>query len=132
MAGPWAARAEPGDVLVFQGPGGGYRPDPEADVHLLVGDESALPAIAASLEVLPAAGRGPWSGCCATVPTTSSPWSPRPTSTSSGATARPARTCSTRSPGRLPDAGEGRVHAFVHGEAVEVRALRAHLLGEAG
>src|SRR6188508_1972340 len=41
-------------TLVFEGPGGGYRPDPEADWHLMVGDESALPAIAASLEAVPA------------------------------------------------------------------------------
>src|SRR5689334_17475261 len=44
VAGPWAARAEPGDVLVFTGPSGGYRPDPAVAWHLLVGDESALPA----------------------------------------------------------------------------------------
>lgn len=49
VAGPWAARAEPGDVLLANGPGGGYRPDPSADWHLLVGDESAFPAIGAAL-----------------------------------------------------------------------------------
>ena len=49
--------AGPGDVLVFTGPSGGYRPDPGVRWHLLVGDESALPAIAASLEVLPAEAR---------------------------------------------------------------------------
>jgi NADPH-dependent ferric siderophore reductase len=54
LAGPWAANAEPGDVIHFSGPGGGYAPDPEADWHLLAGDESALPAIAAALEALPA------------------------------------------------------------------------------
>ena len=54
LAGPWAANAKPGDVLHFSGPGGGYAPDPEADWHLLAGDESALPAIAAALEALPA------------------------------------------------------------------------------
>ena len=54
LAGPWAAHAKPGDVLHFSGPGGGYAPEPEADWHLLAGDESALPAIAAALEALPA------------------------------------------------------------------------------
>jgi NADPH-dependent ferric siderophore reductase len=53
LAGPWAANAQPGDELLFLGPGGAYRPSPAADWHLLVGDESALPAIAASLEALP-------------------------------------------------------------------------------
>ncbi|GAA4985099.1 siderophore-interacting protein [Kitasatospora paranensis] len=53
LAGPWAARAKPGDIVRFMGPGGGYTPDTTADWHLLAGDESALPAIAAALEALP-------------------------------------------------------------------------------
>ena len=52
VGGPWAAAAQPGDILVFEGPGSGYRPDPSADWHLLVGDESALPAIAVALEAV--------------------------------------------------------------------------------
>ncbi|WP_062465218.1 siderophore-interacting protein [Demequina soli] len=52
LAGPWAAAAQPGDTLGFVGPGGAWAPSPTADVHLLVGDESALPAIAAALEAL--------------------------------------------------------------------------------
>jgi NADPH-dependent ferric siderophore reductase len=54
LAGPWARAAKPGDELFILGPGGGYAPDPEADWHLLIGDESALPAIAVTLERLPA------------------------------------------------------------------------------
>src|SRR3954465_11412459 len=54
LAGPWAAAAAPGDRIQFFGPGGGYAPSPEADWHLLVGDESALPAIGAALTRLPA------------------------------------------------------------------------------
>jgi NADPH-dependent ferric siderophore reductase len=53
LAGPWAVAARPGDPVMFMGPGGAYAPDPAADWHLLVGDESALPAIAASMERLP-------------------------------------------------------------------------------
>jgi NADPH-dependent ferric siderophore reductase len=53
VAGRWAATARPGDLLTFAGPGGGYRPDLSADHRLLVGDESALPAIAAALDALP-------------------------------------------------------------------------------
>ncbi len=54
VAGPWATAARPGDRIEVRGPGGAYRPDPTADWHLLVGDESAVPAITAALEVLPA------------------------------------------------------------------------------
>jgi len=58
LAGPWAAHAQPGDALVFGGPGGGFKPDPAADWYLLAGDESALPAIASSLEAMPADAAG--------------------------------------------------------------------------
>ncbi|MFV0427573.1 MAG: siderophore-interacting protein [Beutenbergiaceae bacterium] len=58
IAGPWATQAQPGDQVVFSGPGGGYRPDLDADWYLFVGDLSALPAIAAALESLPARARG--------------------------------------------------------------------------
>lgn len=58
IAGPWAARAVPGDRLVVSSPGGGYAPDPAADWHLLAGDDSAVPAIAAALEALAADARG--------------------------------------------------------------------------
>jgi NADPH-dependent ferric siderophore reductase len=53
IAGPWAAHAKPGDEIQFRGPGGAYTPREDADWHLLVGDESALPAIAAALERIP-------------------------------------------------------------------------------
>src|ERR1700723_1445843 len=58
IAAPWAARAEPGDVLTMSGAGGAYRPDPGRDWHLLAGDESALPAICSALEALPGDARG--------------------------------------------------------------------------
>jgi NADPH-dependent ferric siderophore reductase len=58
IAAPWAARAEPGDVLALSGAGGAYRPDPDCDWHLFIGDESALPAICSALEALPGDARG--------------------------------------------------------------------------
>jgi NADPH-dependent ferric siderophore reductase len=58
IAAPWAARAEPGDILTMSGAGGAYRPDPASDWHLLAGDESALPAICSALEALPDDARG--------------------------------------------------------------------------
>lgn len=53
LAGPWAASVEAGAPISFFGPGGGYRPNPDADWFLLAGDLSAVPAIAAALEALP-------------------------------------------------------------------------------
>ncbi len=51
-AGSWAQRAQPGDRLQFDGPGGSYRPRSDVDWHLYVGDESAFGAIGASLQSL--------------------------------------------------------------------------------
>jgi NADPH-dependent ferric siderophore reductase len=51
--GPWAQRVRPGDEVSFVGPGGDYTPSPDAPWHLMAGDESALPAIAAACEALP-------------------------------------------------------------------------------
>ncbi|MGW1989470.1 siderophore-interacting protein [Embleya sp. NPDC001921] len=60
-AGPatrWAGRARPGDVLGRYGPSASYaRPLGDADKYLLVGDESALPAIGSILAALPAGAR---------------------------------------------------------------------------
>ena len=53
----WAAATGPGDRISMFGPGGGYAPAADADWHLLAGDESALPAIAAAVEGLPADAR---------------------------------------------------------------------------
>ncbi len=54
LAGPWAANAKPGDRLIVSGPGAGYKPNPEADWYLFAGDDAAIPAIASSIEALPA------------------------------------------------------------------------------
>ncbi len=54
----WAGDARPGDRIEVQGPGSGYAPDPDADWHLLVGDDSALPAIRQALVELPSEARG--------------------------------------------------------------------------
>lgn len=133
IGGAWALNARLGDALVFQGPGGNYRPDPVADWHLFAGDESALPAIAASLEALPAGVRA-----IARI-VIESPDHQIPLET-------PAdldlvwlyRRNAANASGLLLDAVhaldgyKGRCHAFVHGEAEEIRAVRRHLLTERG
>jgi NADPH-dependent ferric siderophore reductase len=133
VAGPWAATARPGDVLVFTGPSGGYRPDPTADWHLLVGDESALPAIAASLEVLPAGARAVVRLVC------DGPDHELPLATAADLDLRwlhrrgePADVDLLVDAVRAVDFGSGTPFGFVHGEADEVRAVRRHLLTERG
>ena len=59
-AGPattWAAAAAPGQVLGVGGPRGSMIIPTEFDWHLLIGDETALPAIGRRLEELPATTR---------------------------------------------------------------------------
>ncbi len=53
VASPWAARAEAGERIGVVGPGGAYAPDEDADWHLFVGDDTALPAIISALRALP-------------------------------------------------------------------------------
>ncbi|GAA2261582.1 siderophore-interacting protein [Streptomyces ruber] len=130
LAGPWAARARPGDEIHLLGPGGAYAPDPEADWHLLVGDESALPAIAASLEALPDGARahafvevsGPDEeqkiACDVDVV-----WLHRGE--------RPVGEALLEAV-RALEWPEGRLHAFVHGEAGFVKELRRLLRVERG
>jgi NADPH-dependent ferric siderophore reductase len=129
VAGPWAAAARPGDTLELRGPGGAYAPDPDADWHLMVGDPSVVPAISASLARVPEGrlvhvllqGDGPEDE-----QRLESPGDLR------------VRWLHGDGDELLLDAvrelewPEGNVHAFVHGEASAVRALRRHLLAERG
>ncbi|MGG5171717.1 siderophore-interacting protein [Pseudarthrobacter sp. J1738] len=58
LAGPWARDAQPGDALVFTGPGGAYSPAVDTEWHLFAGDDAAVPAISAALEYLPRDAKG--------------------------------------------------------------------------
>jgi NADPH-dependent ferric siderophore reductase len=122
LAGPWAARAKPGDVLRFNGPGGAYAPDTSADWHLLAGDESALPAIAAALESLPD-GTPAHAFLEVSGPEEEQKFDSDAQVTWLHRGDRPvgeALVEAVRSL-RFP---EGRLHAFVHGEAGFVKELR--------
>ncbi|MFE9170387.1 siderophore-interacting protein [Streptomyces kebangsaanensis] len=122
LAGPWALLARPGETVRFLGPGGAYAPDASADWHLLAGDESALPAIARSLEALPegvtahafveVAGPEEEQKIDSDVEVV---WLHRGE--------RPVGQALVEAV-RALDFPEGRVHAFVHGEAGFVKELR--------
>jgi len=56
-ASTWAAQAQVGQVLFLMGPGPGYPLPLQATEHLLVGDDSALPAFETILARLPATAR---------------------------------------------------------------------------
>lgn len=53
----WACQAKPGDTLEARGPRGGTVLRPDADWHLLTGDETCIPAIAHILETMPAGAK---------------------------------------------------------------------------
>ena len=127
VAGPWALRAQPGDSLQLMGPGGAYTPSPDADWHLMVGDPSVVPAISASLARVPA-GRlvhvllqGEDADDEVAL---ESPGDLRVQWLHGGGDETLADAL------RALDWPAGDVHAFVHGEASAVRAVRRHLLAE--
>jgi len=131
VAGRWAQHARAGDRLQLRGmPSGGYVPDARAESYLMVGDESALPAIAASLERLPAGARA------VVVALVEAPGDELELDTRAeleltwlhrDGTADDELLARTVADLHLPDRG---THAFVHGEAAETRAVRRHLLAD--
>jgi NADPH-dependent ferric siderophore reductase len=131
LAGPWAARAQPGDEIQLLGPGGGYAPSMDADWHLLVGDASALPAIALTLARIPAGS-----------PAHAYLYVDDQAEEQQLPTAAEAHIhWLHRTEGsadvlldavRALEFPPGTVDAFVHGEAGVVRAVRRHLLVERG
>ncbi|MEU5883767.1 siderophore-interacting protein [Spirillospora sp. NPDC047279] len=132
LAGPWAAGVEPGDEIRFLGPGGAYAPDPGADWHLLVGDESALPAIGASLERVPEGApakvfievSGPEEEQRLDSPGDAEiVWLHRNGGAVGDTLVRAVREL---------DFPDGTVHAFVHGEAAFVRDIRRYLRVDRG
>jgi len=126
LAGPWAAQARPGDRLVLSGPGGGYSPDPTAAWHLLAGDDSALPAIAAALEAMPRDAVG-HAVLEVTTEADRLPLEAPPgvelTWLLRGEAAAGTTTLLADAVADLPWR-EGRVHVFAHGERGAMKALR--------
>jgi NADPH-dependent ferric siderophore reductase len=134
IAGPWAAAARPGDTLEIMGPGGSYAPSADADWHLMVGDDAAIPAIAVSLQRIPA--KVP----VVVVAEVDGPDHEQPLHSpgdlrvvwihrSAGPGEDSALQLQAVEALALPP---GRGQAFVHGEATTVRLVRRHLLIERG
>ncbi|MCR3725254.1 NADPH-dependent ferric siderophore reductase [Streptomyces umbrinus] len=131
----WALAAEPGTEVAFLDEGHSYAPDPGAAWQLLVGDESALPAILAILEQ-----------SAANLPAEVFLEVPSPEDIRSDIQAPPGsivhwlpRTDADTKPGalaldavkqaRLP---EGRFYTFTAGESSLATGIRRHLVGERG
>lgn len=132
-AGPWAQRAKVGDRLQMSNPRGGYRPDPDADWYLMVGDESAFPAIAASLDVLDPGAQ------TIVVVVVDRREHELPIESHADVDVRWLHRSTAADPeSLLVDEIRGlpwpvgSVDVFVHGEAAEVRAVRRHLLADRG
>ena len=125
IAGPWAASAQPGDRILFGGPGGKYAPNSDADWHLFAGDESAIPAISAALEALPADATG-----VAYLEVDSLALAPAVTAPAGVEIRFVCRAGAGHDPQRLRDAvaagpwPSGEVDVFAHGERESMKALR--------
>lgn len=134
LAGPWAQNAKLGDQICFTSPGGLYTPDPAFARHLLIGDETALPAISAAVEDMTPEMvgdiylevAGPEDEVQLDVPNgITLHWLHRggyytPESTKLEETVRNA------------EWHEGAVQVFAHGERETMKSLRAYLNGERG
>jgi NADPH-dependent ferric siderophore reductase len=129
-AAAWARDAQPGAWVGVSEPGGRYVPDPAATFHLVIGDETALPAVTtvlaalpaevpalAYLEVADAAEEQPLPGAAAIR------WVHRGAEPPGEPLAEAVRTAT------LP---AGRGQAWLAGESACVRDLRRHLLDDRG
>lgn len=135
-AAEWAAHAEPGDWLGVSEPGGRYQPDPSAEAHLVIGDESALPAIATVLDALADFAGPVWAYIEVAdaveeqpLPSTAGTrlhWLHR------GAAPPGQPLVEALRGAELPEVAPDRCQAWLSAEAVAVRDIRAHLLDERG
>ncbi len=132
IAGPWASTALPGDTISVRGPSGAYSPDPAADWHLFAGDEAAIPAIRQSLATLPDDAEG------YVVIEVDAPTYVQPVAAPDKVEVTWLYRSDAQQPGladtvRALPWREGRVHAFVHGEAQAVmHEIRPYLFRERG
>ena len=119
----------PGDEIQFVGPGGAWSPRSDADWHLFVGDESALPAMASGLERLAGAPSLVFAEVAAPGAEYPLPTGANVTWVYRGDAPYGARLVEAVLAATFP---AGDAEGFVHGNADAVRPLRRHLLAERG
>ena len=133
FAGTWAQRAQAGDRLQFEGPSGSYQPSPDVDWHLLVGDESAIGAIGATLQRL-----GPDARAMVFIAVEEQGYEIDLPSEADVEIHWLYRAQAAHSENWIAEAVaergflDGTFDVFVHGEAAEVRAVRRHLATDRG
>lgn len=94
LASGWAETVRPGDEVIWFGPSPAYPVAPVTDWTLLLGDETALPAIGAILEELPRATAS-WPPSRSPTMARNNPSPPGPTPPSPGSTATTATTANS-------------------------------------
>jgi NADPH-dependent ferric siderophore reductase len=124
----WAEAARPGDAVAVSGPGRGYRFDPEAHHLLLLGDESALPAIRQLLGALPPGTHAHVIVEIATPEARLDLPGPAPVEWIEGNDVPGDALVGALTAAELPAA----VHVWAAGEAAAVQRIRRHLFGDRG
>jgi NADPH-dependent ferric siderophore reductase len=124
----WARTVAPGAPVAVSGPGRGHRLDPDAAAHVLLGDESALPAIR---QLVDAAPSGPALRVVVEVAdaTARVELAPAPVAAWPVATGRPGDALVTWLADAPLGAGE---HVWAAGEAAAMQRIRRHLLDVRG
>ncbi|MGO2491294.1 MAG: siderophore-interacting protein [Glutamicibacter arilaitensis] len=134
LAGPWARDAQIGSSICFSGPGGMFVPKDEFDFHFFAGDETAIPAIAASLEAMSAQMTG------LVIIEVADQADEMQLQAPAGVEVRwihrnaaftPETTILESSVRQIPWPG-GRVQVFAHGEREVMKKLRAYFYDERG
>lgn len=134
LAGPWARDAQIGSSICFSGPGGMFVPKDEFDFHFFAGDETAIPAIAASLEAMSAQMTG------LVIIEVADQDDEMQLQAPAGVEVRwihrntaftPETTILESSVRQIPWPG-GRVQVFAHGEREVMKKLRAYFYDERG
>ncbi|MNK31166.1 NADPH-dependent ferric-chelate reductase [compost metagenome] len=136
-AGPatqWAEQAKPGDIVGVGGPRGSFIVPTEFDWHLLIGDDTALPAISRRLAELPAGARvvvlAEVDSAADEIPfETQAELTLRWVHREGAAPGLSSVLVDTLKAMTLPT---GDFHAWVGCESAIAKALRAHLVGERG